>query len=103
MSEILDKDLPDITLADIKLDTSRVDLLKPIELKTVIEQYAMTRRSNDQLLLLIQQCPEKVARCQEMIDRGKDKDGLLAKKIVVLKDQYAVVIKEIAARKVAVK
>ena len=103
LEPIADKDLPDIKPADIKLDTSKVDSLKPEELKVIMNKYMAPIRPNEQLLLLLQQCPEKVARCQEIIDRGEDKTGLLANKIVVLKEQYAVVIKEISARKAAVR
>lgn len=102
---IADKDLPEIKPADIKLDTSAVDTLKPAELVVVQQKWVSGARTNEQLVLLIKQCPEKIARLEAMKvepyiigSPAKDTASIDAK-IARLKEQYAVCIKEIKSRR----
>jgi len=96
---IADKDLPDIKPADIKLDTSKVDALKPAELEAVKQKWVAPSRSNDQLLLLLEQCPAKIDRINAILATQKEPDQGLIDKIARLKEQYAVCVKEVQSRK----
>jgi hypothetical protein len=109
--EIADKDLPDIKPADIALDTSAVDALEPAELVVVKDRWVCSSRTNEQLVLLMKQCPEKVE--QLIVERDRSlplslalgnpprlaSDEVINEKIARLKEQYAVCLKEITSRK----
>ena len=98
-----DKDLPDIKPEDIKLDISAVDALTPKELEAVKQAWVCSSRTNEQLLVLLKMCPEKIERLQRMLveikDSDKDATDSINVKILRLKEEYAVVIKEIEMRK----
>jgi len=93
------KDLPDIKPEDIKLDTSAVDKLNAKALEVVKQTWVTTGRSNEQLLFLLKQIPEKVGRIEKILAEQKEPDKSLIDKITRLKEEYAVCIKEIQSRK----
>ena len=93
--DIADKDLPDIKPADIKIDISGVESLPSNSLLSVKSRWVNTSRTNGQLVLLIQQIPEKIAR----INALGTPDTSLTEKIARLKEEYAICILEIQARK----
>ena len=100
---ILDKDLPDIKPEDIKLDTSNFDKLGVKEQEVVKSNWVASQRSNEQLVLLIDQIPKKIDRINIILATQKEPDKSLVDKIVRLKEEYAVCINEITLRKKAVK
>ena len=93
------KDLPDIKPADIKLDITMLDKLLPKEIEVIKQRWVTTGRSNEQLLFLLKQIPEKVDRINKVLSEQKEPDKSLVDKITRLKEEYAVCIKEIKARK----
>jgi hypothetical protein len=94
---ILDKELPDIKVA--VLDVSTVEALKPAELVVVKEKWVTPSRTNEQLVILIEQCPAKIERINAMLATQTVPDQSLVDKVVRLKEQYAVCLKEISARR----
>ena len=97
MGDVLDKDLPDIKPVDIVLDITAVSKLSTVELTAVKHKWVHTSRTNDQLVILIQQIPAKIDRIMAM----GTPDASLTAKIIRLKEEYAVCILEIQARKAA--
>jgi len=92
---ILDIDLPDIKPADIKIPITAVSTLPAVQLTAVKLRWAHTSRTNYQLVTLIQQIPEKIDRINAM----GTPDASLTAKIARLKEEYAVCILEIQARR----
>jgi hypothetical protein len=92
---IVDKDLPDIKPADIKIDITAVSKLTGAQLTSVKQTWVNTSRTNEQLVTLIKQIPEKIDRINAM----GTPDASLVAKIARLKEEYAVCILEIQARK----
>ena len=99
MGDVLDKDLPDIKPADIVLDITVISKLSTVELTAVKHKWVNTGRTNEQLLHLIKQIPEKIDRIMAM----GIPDASMVAKIARLKEEYAVCILEIQARKAAIK
>lgn len=98
---IADKDLPDIKPADKKLDTSKVDALKPVELIAKSKGRGMHVVGNDRLLELMKEYPESVAQLQDQYEnRSVKEDGTdYLKQIENLKEKYGLICKEIESRK----
>ena len=94
-------DLPVIAAKDKKLDTSEFDTLEAGQLEAVKARWVAPARSNEQLVGLVEMCPEKIARLTELIAHSRDEElnQLLREKIDRLKEQYAVVLHEIDARR----
>jgi hypothetical protein len=95
VTTIADRDLPDIKPADIKIDITPVTKLTTAQLNAVKFTWVNTSRTNDQLVILIKQIPEKIDRINAM---GMP-DASLTAKIARLKEEYAVCILEIQARR----
>jgi uncharacterized protein (DUF4213/DUF364 family) len=92
---IADKDLPDIKPADIKIDITPVTKLTTAQLTAVKQTWVNTSRTNDQLVTLIKQIPGKIDRINAM----GNLDTSMTEKIARLKEEYAVCIIEIQARR----
>jgi len=97
MGDVLDKDLPDIKAEDIKIPITTVSTLPAAQLTIVKLRWVHTARTNDQLVTLIKQIPVKIDRINAM----GTPDTSLTAKIARLKEEYAVCILEIQARKAA--
>lgn len=102
---IADKDLPIVEAKDVKLDVSAVEVLKPEELKSIMDTWASSQRTNEQLLFLIKMCPEKVNRLTalkntpyQIGEPARDFVSIDAK-IERLKEQYAICLKEMEGRR----
>ena len=93
------KDLPNIKPEDIKLDISAIDKLGSKELEVIKQRWVTTGRSNEQLLFLLKQIPEKVDRINKILSEQKEPDKSLVDKIARLKEEYVICIKEIEYRK----
>ena len=94
-------DLPVIAAKDKKLDTSEFDALEAGQLEAVKHRWVAPARSNEQLVGLVDMCPEKIARLQDIIDNTKDAELIqqLREKSARLREQYAVVLHEIDSRR----
>jgi hypothetical protein len=98
---LTNNELPDIKPGDIKLDTSKVDVMDEKTLTETKQKWVCDSRSNEQLVFLLKMCPEKIDRIQANMANEKDPDQIkmMTEKIERLKEEYAVCIKEIEMRK----
>lgn len=101
MSDIDDKDLPDIKPEDIKVDISTVDKMDAKELATATAYRTIDTKDNSTLLFLKQTYERKLPLLKTQLETEKDTEIIknTQDKIDRITEKYGLVIKQIQARK----